>query len=134
MILLLRLKISDAVSCNKNREISLRGYLQNKLIINTYELPATKLIETADKSTLTVLLIMPSIDSRIITTDALAIMQDNITMATGSRRVRPESRDMCFDTRLMFYSCPVSKCVVTSHKIHRKLIDTLNSNICNAWV
>ena len=59
----------------------------------TKELPATRLIDTADKSTLIVLLMIPSIDSRIITTDALAIMQDSITIATGSRRVRPASGD-----------------------------------------
>ena len=32
---------------------------------------------------------IPSIDSRIKTTEAVAIMHDRITMATGSRRVRP---------------------------------------------
>ncbi len=44
-------------------------------------------------STLSLLLTIPSMDSRMITTDAVAIMHESITMATGSKRVRPTRKE-----------------------------------------
>ena len=53
--------------------------------------PATIVIETADKSTVISPLIIVCSDSRTTSTDAMAMMDDNTTMAIGSKRLRPKS-------------------------------------------